>query len=176
MWGKRQNHMGKILPQDRTRNKIWNMSSTYPYLHLNEMSELLLDGILVEEIMNSMIMRWSAKPARRKRRDSLYLIKWWSRRIIWIFISVVKLWSEKIIWNGKEIYTYSFPKRTKIKTIYFTPNSLNSCKIVMWITCQYSNMMYHLSRYYMRLIKLWYIRNIIIWNSKDKGFSGFMRI
>ena len=24
-WGKRQNHMGKILPQDRTRHKIWNM-------------------------------------------------------------------------------------------------------------------------------------------------------
>ena len=131
----------KILPQERTRHKIWNnMSSTYPYLHLNELSELLLNGRLVEEIMNSMIMCWSVEPARRKRRDSLYLINWWSRRIIWILIFSVKIWSENIIWNGKYIYAYSFPKSTKIKTICYTINSLNSCKIVMWITCQYSNM------------------------------------
>ena len=49
------------------------MSSTYPYLHLNQLSELLLDGRLVEEIMNSMIMHWSVEPARRKRRDFLLL-------------------------------------------------------------------------------------------------------
>ena len=134
--------MGKIIPQDRKRKKNWNnMSSTYPYLHLNKLSELLLDGRLVEEIRNSMIMCWSVEPARRKRRDSLYLIKWWSRRIIWMLISSIKLWSVNIIWNGKEICAYSFPKSTKVKTIYFTPNSLNSCKIVIWITCQYSNSM-----------------------------------
>ena len=49
--------MGKILPRERTSHKILNMSSTYLYLHLNELNELLLDGILDEEIMNSMIMR-----------------------------------------------------------------------------------------------------------------------
>ena len=32
------------------------MSSTYLYLHLNELNEQLLDGRLDEEIMNSMIM------------------------------------------------------------------------------------------------------------------------
>ena len=33
-----------------------NMYSTYLYLHLNYMNELLLDEILASEIMNSMIM------------------------------------------------------------------------------------------------------------------------
>ena len=54
--GKRQNHMGKILPQDRTGHKIWNVSLTYIHLHFNELTELLLDEGLAEEIMNSMIM------------------------------------------------------------------------------------------------------------------------
>ena len=81
---------------------FWNnMSSTYPYIHLNQLSQLLLDGRLVEEIMNSMIMCWSVEPARRKRRDSLYLIIWWSRRIIWMILYAIKIWSEKIVWNGK---------------------------------------------------------------------------
>ena len=39
------------------------MSSRYPYTHLNELGEILLDEILVEEIMNSMIMHWSVEPA-----------------------------------------------------------------------------------------------------------------
>ena len=56
-WGNRQNHMGKILPQERTRNKIWDMSSKYIHLEFNELNELLLDEGLTEEIMNSMIMR-----------------------------------------------------------------------------------------------------------------------
>ena len=133
--------MGKILPQDRKRHRIWNVSSTYLHIHFNELTELLLDEGLAEEIMNSMIMRWSVEPARRKRRDSLYLIIWWSRSIIWMLIYSVKILSAKIIWNGKYICAHSFPKSTKIKTIYFTPNSLNSYKIMMWITCQYSNMM-----------------------------------
>ena len=134
-------YMGKILPQDRTRHKIWNMSSTYLHIHFNELTELLLDEGIFEEIKNSMIMRWSVEPGRRKRRDSLYLVIWWSRRIIWMLLDVVKLLSENIILNGKYICAYSFPKSTKIKTIYFTPNSLNSCKIMMWITCHYYNMM-----------------------------------
>ena len=133
--------MGKILPQDRKSHKIWNMSSKYLHIHFNELTELLLDEGISEEIMNSMIMRWSVEPARRKRKDSLYLIKSWSRSIIWILIYAVKLWSANIIWNGKEICAYSFRKSTKIKTIYFTPNSLNSYKIVMWITGQSWNMM-----------------------------------
>ena len=132
---------GQNLPQDRKRHKIWNMSSTYIHLHFNELTELFLDEGHAEEITNSMIMRWSVEPARGKRRDSLYLINWWSRRIIWMIISSVKILSTNIIWNGKYIYSYSFPKSTKIKSIYFTPNSLNSCKIVMWITCQSSNLM-----------------------------------
>ena len=133
--------MGKILPEDRTRHKIWNMSSTYIHIHFNYLTELLLNEGIAEEIMNSMIMRWSVEPARRKRRDSLYLIIWWSTRIIWMIISIFKLWYANIIWNGNEICAYSLPKSTQIKTIYFTINSLNRCKIVMWITCQYSNMM-----------------------------------
>ena len=60
--------------KDKAQNFENNMSSTYSYLHLNQLSEFLLDGRLVEEIMNSMIMCWSVEPARRKRRDSLYLI------------------------------------------------------------------------------------------------------
>ena len=48
--------------------------SKYLHLHFNELTELLLDEGLVEEIMNSMIMCWSVEPARRKKRDSLYLI------------------------------------------------------------------------------------------------------
>ena len=45
-------------------------------------------------------------------------------------------------------------QRVQKKAIYFTPNSLNSCKIVMWITCQSSNLMYKFSIYYMSLIKI----------------------
>ena len=47
-WGKRQNHMGKILPQDRIRHKIWNMSSTYLHIHFDYLNELLLDEGLAE--------------------------------------------------------------------------------------------------------------------------------
>ena len=121
--------MGKILPQERTIHKIWNMSSTYIYIHFNELTELLRNEGLVEEIMNSMITRWSVEPAWRKRRDSLYLINWWSRRIIWMIVSVFKLWSANIIWNGKDICAYSFPKSTKNKAIYFTPNSWITTKL-----------------------------------------------
>ena len=126
--------MGKILPQNRTRHRIWNVSSTYIHLHFNDLTELLLDEGLVEEIMNSMMMCWSVKPARRKRRDSLYLIIWWSRRIIWMLLAANKIWSTNKIWKGNEIHAYSSPKSTKIKTI----NSLYSCKIVLWITCHSS--------------------------------------
>ena len=169
--------MEKILPQERTRHKIWsNTSSKYLYLHLNELNELLLGERLDEEIRNSKIMRYNVEFARRNRRDSLYLIILWSRRIIWMLLATLKIWSANIIWNGKEIYAYSFPKSTKIKTICYTLNSLNTCKIVMWITCQYSNLMSNLWKYDMRLIKIWYIINISIWNNKSKGFSDSMRI
>ena len=84
-WGKSSLNIGQ-------GTKFWNnMSSTYPYLHLNELNEFLLDGRLVEEIMNSVIMRWSVEPGRRKRRDSLYLIIWWSRSIIWMLLAAIKL-------------------------------------------------------------------------------------
>ena len=47
---------GKILPQERKRHGILNMYSKYIHIHFNELNEQLLDGRLVEEIMNSMIM------------------------------------------------------------------------------------------------------------------------
>ena len=42
--------------KDKAQN-LNKMSSTYLYLHLNELNELLLNEILDEEIMNSMVMR-----------------------------------------------------------------------------------------------------------------------
>ena len=64
-WGKSSLKIGQ--------DTKFEMSSTYLHLHFNELIELLLDG-LFEESMNSMIMRWSVEPAKRKMRDSLYLI------------------------------------------------------------------------------------------------------
>ena len=67
-WGK------SSLKKGQGTKFLNNMSSTYTYIYLNELNELLLYLRLVQEIMNSMIMRWSVEPVRRKRRDSLYLI------------------------------------------------------------------------------------------------------
>ena len=44
------------------------------YLHFNELNELLLVKYFDEEIMNSMIMRYSVESTRRKWRDSWDLI------------------------------------------------------------------------------------------------------
>ena len=49
-WGK------SSLKKGQGKN-LNNMSSTYIYIHLNELSELLLVKYFDEEIMNSMIMR-----------------------------------------------------------------------------------------------------------------------
>ena len=53
--GKRKNHMEKILPQERTRNNMKNMYSLCLFLHLNELTELLLEQFN-EEVVNSQIM------------------------------------------------------------------------------------------------------------------------
>ena len=55
---------GENPPSRKEKAQIFwnNMSSTYPYLHLNELTEIILYGRLVKEIMNSMIMRWSVEP------------------------------------------------------------------------------------------------------------------
>ena len=58
---------------DKAQN-LNNMSSIGLYLHLNELDELLLVKDLMKKFEDSMIMRWSVESARRKRRDSLYII------------------------------------------------------------------------------------------------------
>ena len=49
---------GENTPSRKDKEKkMDNMSSIGLYFHLNNLNELLLDEILDEEIMNSMIMR-----------------------------------------------------------------------------------------------------------------------
>ena len=39
---KREKHMEKTLPQERKRKKLNKMYSTYIFIHLNKLSELLM--------------------------------------------------------------------------------------------------------------------------------------
>ena len=54
--GKRKNHMGKLVPQERTRKNMKNMYLLCIFIHLNELTQLLLKEFY-EEFANSLIMR-----------------------------------------------------------------------------------------------------------------------
>ena len=133
--------MGKILPRERKRNTIWKIciQNIFNFTWMSWMNFFWWNTLMKKSWTPWSYTRVLNLQEERRETNGISSTDEVGSLFECFFLLTNSDLQKK--WNGKEIYAYSFPKSTKIKTIYFTPNSLNSCKIVMWITYHSSNMM-----------------------------------